>query len=155
MAKLRGYESALPIALLRAREATMRRFKGHVDATGLTLPQWRVIRALADAGPLDARSLAERCVILPPSLTRIFRALEDKALIETIEAHDARRHTVQLTAAGQALYDRMSGRSEAIYRELEQAFGTENMAELLRLLTLLRETAEAMPTGDVDIIITK
>jgi homoprotocatechuate degradation regulator HpaR len=145
MAKLRGYESALPIALLRARESTMRRFKGHVDATGLTLPQWRVIRALADGGAQDARTLAERCVILPPSLTRIFRTLEDKRLIETVETLDARRHTVQLTAEGQALHCRMAGRSEELYGEIEDAFGSDNMAELLRLLTLLRETTDAMP----------
>lgn len=145
MAKLRGYESALPIALLRAREATMRRFKGHVDANGLTLPQWRVIRALADGGTLDARTLAERCVILPPSLTRIFRALEDKGLIKTTETLDARRHAVRLTPEGEALYAKMAGRSETLYRELEGAFGSDNMAELLRLLTLLRKTAEEMP----------
>ena len=144
-AVLRGYESALPIALLRAREATMRRFKGHVDAHGLTLPQWRVIRALADGGTLDARTLADRCVILPPSLTRIFRTLSEKGLIETVETLDARRHSVKLTAAGETLYAAMAGRSEAIYAELEAAFGSAEMAELLRLLTRLRETAEAMP----------
>jgi homoprotocatechuate degradation regulator HpaR len=142
---LRGYESALPIALLRAREATMRRFKGHVDAHGVTLPQWRVIRALADGGPLDARTLAERCVILPPSLTRIFRALEDKGLIEQVETLDARRHAVRLTSAGEALYAEMSETSEGIYAELESAFGPEDMALLLRLLTRLRETAATLP----------
>ena len=55
MSGLRGFERSLPIALLRAREATMRLFKPHVDAAGLTLPQWRVIRALARAGA-DARA---------------------------------------------------------------------------------------------------
>lgn len=71
---LRRFEKSLPIAFLRAREATMRRFKPHVDAHGLTIQQWRVIRTLADGGPLDSNTLAARCVILPPSLTRIFRA---------------------------------------------------------------------------------
>ncbi|MFC2967577.1 homoprotocatechuate degradation operon regulator HpaR [Acidimangrovimonas pyrenivorans] len=144
---LRGFESALPIALLRAREATMRRFKGHVDAHGLTLPQWRVIRALADGGPMDARTLAERCVILPPSLTRIFRALTEKGLIATVKTSDARRHAVRLTPAGAALYAEMAETSEAIYAELEAAFGSEEMATLLSLLTRLRETAEALPVS--------
>lgn len=141
---LRGFERSLPIALLRAREATMRRFKPHVDAHGLTLQQWRVIRALADHGPLDATTMAERCVILPPSLSRIFRTLEGRGLIEPVKAHDARRHTVALTEAGRALYAQMAGRSEEIYREIEDAFGHEKMTELLGLLSELRSVADRL-----------
>ncbi len=122
----------------------MRRFKPHVDAHGLTLPQWRVIRALADSGPLDQAALADRCAILAPSLTRIFRALEERGLIEPAPAADARRRVVRLTEAGRALYDEMAGTSEAIYRDLEQAFGEERMALLLDLLTDLRTVAERL-----------
>ncbi len=139
--ELRGFERSLPIALLRAREATMRRFKPHVDAHGLTLQQWRVIRALADHGPMDARTVAEKCVILPPSLSRIFRTLEDRGLIAPVKARDARRHTVELTEAGRAIHARMAGRSEAIYREIEEAFGREKMTQLLELLSELRGVA--------------
>lgn len=142
---LRSFERALPIALLRAREATMRRFKAHVDAHGLTLQQWRVIRALADDGPADATMLAERCVILQPSLTRIFRTLRQKNLIAAVETEDARRHTVALTDGGRALHDAMAGRSEEIYREIEDAFGRENMEHLLELLTRLREVTGELP----------
>ena len=142
--KLRGFERSLPIALLRAREATMRRFKPHVDAHGLTIQQWRVIRALADQGPLDATALAERCVILPPSLTRIFRTLEAKGLIRAEASPDARRHVVALTGSGRALYAEMAVTSEAIYAEIEAAFGRERMETLLGLLSELRETAERL-----------
>ncbi|MEX2519202.1 MAG: homoprotocatechuate degradation operon regulator HpaR [Paracoccaceae bacterium] len=141
---LRGFEQSLPIALLRAREATMRRFKPHVDGHGLTIQQWRVVRALADAGPLDSKALSSRCVIMAPSLTRIFRALESKGLIREEPSADARRHVVGLTKAGRTLYNRMSKTSEAIYREIEEAFGAHRMAQLLTLLRDLRETADAL-----------
>ncbi|QIE57357.1 homoprotocatechuate degradation operon regulator HpaR [Pikeienuella piscinae] len=141
---LRQFEKSLPIALLRAREATMRRFKPHVDAHGLTIQQWRVIRALADSGPLDSKTLAGRCVILPPSLTRIFRALRGKGLIRAAKVADGRRHAVELTEAGRALYADMAITSEAIYREIEDAFGTARMERLLELLTELRRVTEAM-----------
>ncbi|PQO24654.1 homoprotocatechuate degradation operon regulator HpaR [Rhodobacteraceae bacterium WD3A24] len=141
---MRGYEASLPIALLRAREATMRRFKPHIDAHNLTVQQWRVIRALADSGPLDARTLSERCVILPPSLTRIFRTLEAKGYIVTVAAPDARRHTVALTDKGRTLYEEMAATSERIYEEIEQAFGAEKMRRLLELLIELRDTADAL-----------
>ncbi|MFV0472864.1 MAG: homoprotocatechuate degradation operon regulator HpaR [Pikeienuella sp.] len=144
---LRHFERSLPIALLRAREATMRRFKPHVDAHGLTIQQWRVIRALADSGPLDSKTLSVRCVILAPSLTRIFRALEAKGLIREAPTEDARRHAVDLTDAGAALYREMAGTSEAIYREIEHAFGAEKMERLLALLTDLRQVTEALDTA--------
>lgn len=143
MKKLREYEKSLPIALLRAREATMRKFKPHADANGLTIQQWRVIRALADSGPLDSKTLAERCVILPPSLTRIFRTLQAKGLIRDAPTKDARRHAVELTTEGMALYEKMASASESIYQDLEDAFGADRMTRLLQLLTELRVVAEA------------
>jgi homoprotocatechuate degradation regulator HpaR len=139
--RLRSFQRALPISLLRAREATMRRFKGHVEEHGLTLQQWRVIRALADESPLDSKALAERCVILAPSLTRIFRTLSSKGLIHTVKTDDGRRHSVVLSTQGHDLFKKASVESEAIYRDIEASFGVENMAELLRLLEKLTKAA--------------
>lgn len=120
----------------------MRRFKKHVEGYGLTLQQWRVIRALADESPLDSKTLSERCVILAPSLTRIFKTLAAKGLIHTVKTEDGRRHSVVLSKAGQGLFAEASVKSEEIYRDLEAGFGAENMAELLHLLEKLRNAAE-------------
>lgn len=145
--RLRNFQRALPISLLRAREATMRPFKEHVESYGLTLQQWRVIRALADDSPLDSKTLSERCVILAPSLSRIFKSLSDKGLIHTVKTKDARRHSVVLSKEGQRLFADASKRSEDIYRRLEQAYGTERMSELLELLRDLRTVAEETDFG--------
>lgn len=142
------YERSLTVALLRAREATMRRFKRFADAHNLTLPQWRVLRALADGEPLDAGSLCQRCVILPPSLTRILRALAERGLIAPVPGPDARRHIVTITPAGQALFDRLVVQSEGTRHEIEDAFGTERMQLLLDLLNDLRIVTEGLP-GDM------
>ncbi len=61
---------ALPMALLRAREAVMARFRPLLDAHGINEQQWRVIRVLAEHPSLDATDLAQRANILAPSLTR-------------------------------------------------------------------------------------
>lgn len=142
------YERSLTVALLRAREVTMRRFKRFSDAENLTLPQWRVIRALADGEPLDAGTLCQRCVILPPSLTRILRALSERGLITQVTSSDARRHTVALTPAGVALFDRLVVRSEGIRHRLNAAFGEARMQELLDMLNDLRVVAETQPETD-------
>jgi homoprotocatechuate degradation regulator HpaR len=142
------YERSLTVALLRAREVTMRRFKRFSDAENVTLPQWRVIRALADGEPLDAGTLCQRCVILPPSLTRILRALSERGLIAPVASSDARRHTVSLTPAGRALFDRLVVRSEGIRHRIDASFGEERMQELLDMLNDLRIVAETLPEGD-------
>ncbi len=139
------YEHSLTVALLRAREVTMRRFKHFADAHDLSLPQWRVLRALADGEPLDAGTLCRRCVILPPSLTRILRALCERGLIAPVPSPDARRHTVRLTEAGQELFCTLVVQSESTRREIDAAFGPEKMALLLDLLNELRSTTETLP----------
>lgn len=139
------YERSLTVALLRAREATMRRFKRFADAHDLTLPQWRVLRALADGEPLDAGTLCQRCVILPPSLTRILRALSERGLIAQVACADARRHRVSITAAGVAVVQELVVMSEGTRREIERAFGEARMQQLLDLLNDLTRVTEALP----------
>lgn len=142
------YERSLTVALLRARESTMRRFKRYADAQDLTLPQWRVLRALADGEPLDAGTLCQRCVILPPSLTRILRALAERGLLRQVPCSDARRHMVTLTAQGKAMFDALVVQSEDSRREIDAAFGPERMALLLDLLNDLRVITESLPDPD-------
>ncbi len=139
---MKQYDRALPIALLRAREATLRPFRKELEQIGLTVQQWRVIRALAEGAPLSASALSERCVLMPPSLSRILRNLSERGLIERVEDSDARRRTMRITEAGRARYDAMAGRAAAIYQRMERAFGKEKMETLLDLLCELREVAE-------------
>ncbi|HPD91965.1 MAG: homoprotocatechuate degradation operon regulator HpaR [Rhodobacter sp.] len=139
------YERSLTVALLRARESTMRRFKKYADAHNLSLPQWRVLRALADGEALDAGTLCQRCVILPPSLTRILRAMGERGLIQGVSCSDARRHMVTLTPAGQALFQSLVVQSEASRREIDSAFGHERMQTLLDMLNELRDLTDGLP----------
>ncbi len=154
---LRKFEKSLPIALLRTREATTRLFKPFIDSHDLTMPQWRVLRALAEAEALDAKTLAERCVILPPSLTRIFRGLTQRGLIEQVQCTDARRHMVRLTPEGMALFEDVVQESEPSYRQLAAAFGAERLDTLLDLLNELRDTVQTMqdPAEEPDVPLRK
>ena len=67
---MRPFSASLPMALLLAREATMRRFRPSLAEHGLTEQQWRVLRALASADqPIEVSVLAERTALLAPSVT--------------------------------------------------------------------------------------
>ena len=133
-APMRGFESSLPIALLRARQATAHKFKPHTDAVGLTQPQWRVIRALAAGEPMDVATLARRCVLMQPSVSRLLTGLQERGLIETVAGSDARRRVLALTPEGQRLFDRIAVISEAVYRDIEEVYGREELARLVEML---------------------
>ena len=141
---MKSYDRALPIALLRAREATLAPFRRELDAIGLTVQQWRVIRVLAEGAPRTAGELSELCVLMPPSLSRILKTLTERGYIARVDDDDARRRRVRLTDAGAAKYDEMAGKSAAIYDRFEAVFGTDRMEQLLDLLTDLRETADRL-----------
>lgn len=147
--RLRGIDQALPIALLRAREATMRKFKPHLDSLGLTVQQWRVIRALAENDAMPASELAEKCVVMPSSMTRILNSLIERGLIEPAHDDDGRRRSVRLKQDGTVIYAQMADKSEAIYRAIEQRFSSRKMTELLELLEALKTTADGLESRDL------
>lgn len=132
---LRPIRRSLPMALLRARESVMERFRGMLRDHGLTEQQWRVIRVLSEREALEVSQLASHSFLLPPSLSRILKFLEGRRLVrrQAVNA-DQRRHEVSLTVQGRRLFDRVAPSSEAIYRDLERAFGEERLEELYLLL---------------------
>lgn len=141
--EMRGFEDALPIALLRARETVMARFRPMLAANGVTEQQWRVLRAIRENQNVDATKLSDWCCLLMPSLSRILRSMENEGLITRERAaSDARRQTVELTEAGQALFEKIAPQSEAIYAEIELALDNGRVSrmvgELQTMMSLLK-----------------
>ena len=130
---MRPFSASLPMALLLARESTMRRFRPLLAEHGLTEQQWRVLRALAASDhPIEVTVLADRTALLAPSITRIVARLVDDGLIHrSAVPSDARRSVLELTAKGRRLVARIAPQSEATYADIEAAFGTERLATLL------------------------
>lgn len=139
---MRPFTDSLPMALLRAREAAMRRFRPMLATHDLTEQQWRVLRSLAAEQPADAGQIADRTFLRAPSLSRILAHLDRAGLIERrADPDDQRRSVVALTPAGWGQVGAVAPESEAIYAEIEQEFGAA------RLRTLLAELAELASIG--------
>lgn len=131
----RSTRSALPMALLRAREAVMARFRPLLDAHGINEQQWRVIRVLAETGSLDATELAARANILAPSLTRMIRTLDERGLIRRgRDEADGRRVILTITPMGQQLIEAVTPEANATYARIDAEFGPDRMAALVALL---------------------
>ena len=146
---MRDFAHSLPMALLQARESAMRRFRPMLRSHGLTEQQWRVIRGLAEVDSVEVSELARRCLLLAPSLTRILQFLESRNLITRSRvAVDQRRSTISLTAPGRKLFEEVAPDSEALYAEIEKAFGKDALDQLydqLQRMYIALETEDTSP----------
>ncbi|WP_375261176.1 homoprotocatechuate degradation operon regulator HpaR [Palleronia sp.] len=120
------------MALLRAREVLMERFRPMLHAHDVTEQQWRVLRVLDEAEAMDASELAKGASILAPSLSRILKALEARGLIAVRrDPNDGRRTLINLTRDGQAFIRKIAPESAAIYAEIEASVGRDRIERLL------------------------
>ena len=140
---LREFDQSLPMTLLKAREAVMRKFMPALREHDLSAQQWRVLRALNEATSRDASEIADQCAVLMPSLSRILRNLENRKLIRRKNCpDDQRRSVISITAKGRALVDRIAPISEERYDEIARRFGKKNLSDLYDTLGELIECLE-------------
>ncbi|MGP6086524.1 homoprotocatechuate degradation operon regulator HpaR [Antarctobacter jejuensis] len=137
---LSATQRTLPIALLRAREAVMERFRPMLREIDITEQQWRVLRVVQEVEEIDATQLARTACVLAPSLTRILKALEARDLIELRrDSADRRRALVRLTPTGTALLHAAAQDSARIYAGIEERLGADRIADLLDALEAVTE----------------
>ena len=138
---LRKFSRSLPMALLRAREVIMERFRPNLRENSLTDQQWRVLRALFEHGKKDLGELSNMCCLLKPSITRIIRSMERRAFVEKrIDLEDHRRTIVSITDMGRDLIYKVGPNSEAIYQDIAMALGSNELDDLYtKLDTLIKK----------------
>lgn len=141
--RLRSFERSLPMTLLQTREAVMKKFIPSLKEHGLTPQQWRVIRALEHENGLDISTIAERCYLLMPSLSRIITFLVKEKLVDRqASEHDQRRSKILLTDLGRELFAKIAPKSIERYIAIEEKFGVRKLELLYELLDDLIQTLE-------------
>ncbi len=130
---------SLPIALLRAREAVMLRFRPMLARNDVTEQQWRVLRVLGENERIEAGVLADLACVLPSSLSRIIPALEERHLLASArDSTDGRRTMLSLTPHGRQFLANTLPQSAAVYARIERRFGRRQLSELLDQLEALQ-----------------
>lgn len=141
-------DRSLPIALLRARESIMTRFRPLLAEQNMTEQQWRVLRVLQDQSPLDASRVAERACVLAPSLTRMIKTLRDRGFVRRMpDDSDARRSMLSITPAGIAFIEMLVPAALAIHDELRSRYGAERMETLIDMLNELAALEQPARNG--------
>lgn len=113
----------------------MSHFRPIMREHDITEQQWRVIRALHGLDGLEATALAQKTMLLMPSLTRILKSLEEQKIVKRFAVDgDNRRKLICLAARGRDLYNKMAPLSETEYKKIESRIGPKKLAELYALL---------------------
>ncbi|GAB7548695.1 homoprotocatechuate degradation operon regulator HpaR [Cupriavidus sp. CuC1] len=121
----------LPHLLLQARETLMAGFRPILRQHGMTEQQWRVVRTLNEQGEMEPNQLADACLILSPSLTRMLSSMEEAGLIlRSRSTTDQRRQLIALTDKCRALIAEMEPLIDRRYEELEQMIGAERLGKV-------------------------
>lgn len=125
----------------------MQLFRPHLSQLGITEQQWRVLRVLREDGLSEAGHVARRACILPPSLSRIIKTLEEQKLLASFrDVADGRRTMIELTSAGERFLDSAAPQSAAVYAAIENTFGKKELTDLLDRLDRLQTALEGMKT---------
>jgi homoprotocatechuate degradation regulator HpaR len=141
---MRPFSRSLPMQLMRAREAVMRRFRPHLAAHGFSDQQWRIIRALNDAGSMEIGELSDHCQIHAASLSRMLPKLARLGLLaRKNHRDDQRRVVVSITPKGRTVFRTAAPESEEIYAAMEREIGPGKLRDLYKLLDELIDSLPA------------
>ena len=120
--------------------------RGMLAASGVTEQQWRILRVLAEHGPLDASTVAQRASLLFPSLTRTANAMRQRGLISQVQDQtDRRRQLLDITPDGRQVIEDNLKEALAISQHYKTHLGAARYADLLALLQALAESDQSPP----------
>jgi len=132
----------LPIGLHLTRTARVvsRAFDDALAATGGSVPVWLVLISLKTQRLANQRKLAEVVGIQGATLTHHLNTMEADGLVTRRRDPTNRRvHLVELTEAGEALFQHLRAAAVAFDRQLRDGVADEDVATLARLLDRLRD----------------
>ena len=132
----------LCFALYSASHAMSKAYKPHLEALGLTYPQYVAMLVLWERDGLAVSEIGERLYLDSGTLTPLLKRLESAGYISRLrDAADERRVLIQLTAAGRKLKAKAAPVPGCMF-EAMQCPPTELHA-LTRQVQLLRDRLQA------------
>jgi DNA-binding MarR family transcriptional regulator len=112
---------------------------------GITRREWRLIALLAVHGPMSPSELSERAHLQRARVSRLLTELTARRLVrrQTLR-EDARRAVVELTEAGQRLYDELFPQSVEFNGQVVAALAPAELRAFESALDKLTEAAERL-----------
>jgi len=145
-----SFENTLPMMLHRTLDAVMPQYRELFKRFDLTEQQWRVLRVLWSSDRVSSADLAERTLLLQPSLVGIIDRLERKDLVTRVRSVDDRRVVyIVATAKSRALQDKVIPETERIHEQLQAAVSKEEWAAMEATIAKITRAALSEAHKDV------
>jgi DNA-binding MarR family transcriptional regulator len=104
----------------------------------ITAPQLIVLASVANREADSASQLCKSISYDPGAMTRMIDRLEQKGLVRRVPRPDDRRAmTLEMTAAGRALFPKLLEAKETVQAQFLRGFGKDEVAMLEKLLNRL------------------
>ncbi len=125
--------------LARASAQASRQFHAIVKANGLSVPEWRVLGALA-GGPRTVGTLADMTQLKQPTLTKLLDRMTSAELVQRRGDHgDRRRVYVSITARSRRIAHRLIALARKHEAAILVGYGADEAANLKQALAKLIE----------------
>jgi DNA-binding MarR family transcriptional regulator len=118
-------------------------FARKVEAHGVTVAEWVLMRHLFEVDALAPSRLAERMGMTRGAISKLSERLLAKKLVKrTDDRSDGRAHTLSLTLAGRVLVPKLAALADANDAEFFDHLTAKDRASLLRILKGVVEMRE-------------
>jgi DNA-binding MarR family transcriptional regulator len=118
---------------------------------GLSVPEWRVMAVLGDAGPLTQRDLTRLTLMDKVAVNRACKVLEERGLAyRRPNELDGRSHHLDLTEEGVRMRDEIMPLALEMERRLFSSFAPEEVAQFRSLLDRVRGEVKDLDADDID-----
>jgi DNA-binding MarR family transcriptional regulator len=137
------------VTLLRTADHVRTALAQVVEARGITLQQYNVLRILRGAGEegLPTLDIGARMIEHNPGITRLLDRLEARKLVRRVRCPEDRRQVLcYATAAARRLLARLEDPVAEAGRRTLAPLDPAHAAELIRLLDAVRATASSVTT---------
>ena len=133
-----GLRAHLSYLLSEAERELNRQLAAGLAAEGVSVEQWRILRALSDGHGHSMTDLAEAVLMPHPTLTKaVDRLVDDAVVYRRQDTADRRRVAVYLSHLGRELVARLDRRAAEHHADVAAAFGADRTERLMRELAAL------------------
>lgn len=130
----------LAYLLARASHLISSEFHAVVEASGLSLMEWRVMASLSGKAALSINELADIVLAKQPTVTKLVGRMQDAGWVTRGDAtHDKRQSLVKLTAAGRRKVQPLLAQAKAHEAAVVADLGANQSERLKRMLERLIE----------------
>ncbi|TXI64965.1 MAG: MarR family transcriptional regulator [Limnohabitans sp.] len=125
----------LAYLLARASHLISSEFHAVVEASGLSLMEWRVMASLSGKEALSVGELADIVLAKQPTVTKLVGRMEEAGWVKRCDApHDKRQSLVSLTPAGQRKVKPLLAQARAHEGQVMVDIGLAEVAQLKKVL---------------------